>query len=106
MTERDQQKLDQALDILQAQVPDRLCRVIRWLRNPRARMVRLPLGVLCVVASFFWFLPILGLELLPLGLLLIAIDVPFFQRPVATATLWLEQQWLRHKFRRSSRARR
>jgi hypothetical protein len=106
MTERDRQKLERALDILQEQVPDRLCRAIRWLRNPRARIVRLPLGVLFVLASFFWFLPVVGIELLPLGLMLIAIDVPFLQRPVANATLWLERQWLRFKSRRSLRARR
>jgi hypothetical protein len=91
--------LDAALDELQRESPDWLCRAIRWLRNPKARKVRLPLGLLFIAASFFWFLPVVGLEFLPLGLLLIAIDVPFLQKPVGRATLWLEHQWLRLKAR-------
>jgi hypothetical protein len=103
MTERDRQALDHALDELQQEVPDRLCRIIRWLRNPRARIVRLPLGILCIVASFFWFLPVVGIEFLPLGLMLIAIDVPLLQGPVARGTLWLERQWVRIRSHWSSR---
>lgn len=106
MTESDKQKLDRALNIFEDQVPDRMSRAIRWLRNPRARLVRLPVGVLCVVASFFWFLPVVGIEFLPLGLMLIGIDVPFLQRPVANAALWLERRWLRLKSRWLQRARR
>lgn len=104
--QRDKQDLDRALDILQEQMPDRVCRAIRWLRNPQARMVRLPLGILFVLASFFWFLPVVGIELLPLGLMLIALDVPRLQGPVAKAALWLERQWLRFKSKRWSRPRR
>ncbi|MES2960650.1 MAG: hypothetical protein V4792_20845 [Pseudomonadota bacterium] len=88
------QVLDAALDGLQRELPDPLCRAIRWLRNPKARAVRLPLGLLFIAASFFWFLPVVGIEFLPLGLLLIAIDVPFLQKPVGRATLWLEHQWM------------
>ena len=32
-------------------------------------------GILLIIGSFFWFLPILGLEMFPIGLMLIAIDV-------------------------------
>jgi hypothetical protein len=97
MTVRDKQALDRALDELQRQVPDPICRAIRWLRNRRARFVRVPLGLLCIAASFFWFLPVIGIELLPIGLMLVAIDVPVLQGPVARATLWLERKWLRLK---------
>jgi hypothetical protein len=31
--------------------------------------LRLPLGILCIIAGFFWFLPVVGLELFPIGLL-------------------------------------
>jgi hypothetical protein len=47
-----------------------------------------------MVSSLFWFLPVLGIEFLPLGLLLIADDVPFLRKPVGRAMLWLEQKWL------------
>jgi hypothetical protein len=61
--------------------------------------VRLPLALLCIAASFFWFLPVLGLEFLPIGLLLLAIDVPFLRKPVARFTLWLEEKWMRLRAR-------
>jgi hypothetical protein len=37
---------------------------------------------------------VLGIEFLPLGLLLIADDVPFLRKPVGRAMLWLEREWL------------
>lgn len=52
-------------------------------------MIRLPLGILCIIAGLLWFLPVVGLEYLPIGLLLIAQDVPFLRRPVGRAMLKL-----------------
>lgn len=92
--ERGKQVLNQALDELERETPDRITHIIRWLRAPEARRVRLPIGILCVIASFFWFLPVVGIELLPIGLLLIALDVPFLRRPVGVSILWLEERWL------------
>lgn len=94
-----QRTLDAALDGLEQETPDRVSGAIRWLRNPRAKWVRLPIGLLCIAASFFFFLPVIGLEFLPLGLLLVAIDVPFMREPVGRATLWMERKWLRLKAR-------
>ena len=90
---RGEELLDQAFEGLEQQTPDRLTRIIRWLRDPKARKVRIPLGLLFIAASFFWFLPIVGLEFLPIGLLLIAQDVPFLRRPVAKMMLWGERKW-------------
>lgn len=89
------EKLDQAYDNLEREAPDWLRRRIRWLRDPKARWVRLPLGIALVVGGFFGFLPVLGFEFIPIGLLLIAQDLPFMRKPVAQATLWLERQWMR-----------
>jgi hypothetical protein len=103
-----QELLDRAFDELEQQAPDRLTNVIRWLRDPKSRWVRLPLGILCIIASFFWFLPVIGIEFLPIGLLLIAQDVPFLQRPVGRFTLWLEHKWsvFRRRLERRRRRRR
>ena len=87
-------KLDEAFDKLEREAPDFLTRAICWLRKPEARMVRLPLGILFIVAGFLWFLPVVGLEFLPIGLLLIAQDVPFLRRPVGRMTLWLLDRWV------------
>jgi hypothetical protein len=59
------------------------------MRSRRSRPIRIPLGVLCIIASFFWFLPVIGLELFPIGMLLLSQDVPFLRRPAARLTLWL-----------------
>ena len=96
-------ELDQAFEGLEREVPDRVSRAIRWLRDPGARWIRLPIGVLFILGSALWFLPVLGIEMLPIGLLLIAQDVPFLRGPVGRATLWLEHKWvaLRRRWKRA-----
>jgi len=94
MEDKGREKLDQAYEGLEREMPDRVCRAIRWLRDPRSRWIRLPLGLLLIVGGFFGFLPILGFEFIPIGLLLIAQDIPFLREPVGSATIWLEHQWM------------
>ncbi|MCC2679571.1 MAG: hypothetical protein K0R29_2147 [Pseudobdellovibrio sp.] len=86
--------LNEAYDGLENQTPDRVARIIRWLRNPKAKWVRLPLGILLIIGGFFGFLPILGIEMIPIGLLLVAQDIPFLQKPVGKAVIWLEVKWV------------
>jgi hypothetical protein len=69
-------------------------RIIRNLRHPDARWVRIPIGLLCIIAGFFSFLPVLGLWMLPLGLLLLAYDVPFLRKPVGYFTIWSAEKWV------------
>jgi hypothetical protein len=94
MTDAHADDLDEAFDQLESEAPGRLARAIRWMRRPQARIVRIPLGILCILGSFFWFLPVLGLWFLPLGLLLIAQDVRFLRRPVGKLTLYLLDRWV------------
>lgn len=93
MGDDGRRELDRALDGLEEEVPDRVSRAIRWLRDPKARKIRIPIGLLFLLGGVFWFLPVLGLELIPIGLLLIAQDVPFLRKPVGRAMLWLEDRW-------------
>ena len=81
--------LDKAFEGLEEETPDRLSRAIRWLRDPEARWIRIPVGVLFIAGGLLWFLPVVGIEMLPIGLLLIAQDVPFLRKPVGRAMLWL-----------------
>ena len=99
-------KLDLAYDRLEQHAPDRVARAIRWIRNPRGRAVRLPLGIVLVVAGLLGpVVPLLGVEFIPIGLLLIAQDVPPLREPVAEMTLWLERQWVRLRTWRQQRRR-
>jgi hypothetical protein len=50
--------------------------------------------MLFIIGALLWFLPVLGIELLPIGLLLIAEDVPFLRKPVAKCLVWLERKWV------------
>jgi hypothetical protein len=83
---------DRTLDRLERQV--RLRRIIRWSRDPAARRRRLPLGILCIIGGLFWFLPLLGLWLLPIGLVLIAHDVPRLRNPAARLVIWCETRFV------------
>jgi hypothetical protein len=102
--------LHQAFLRLEKMLPPRLGHALHWVHNPDSRLVRIPLGFLCIFASFFWFLPVLGLELLPIGLLLIAQDVPFLRRPVGKLMLHLLDRadrvmhwWKTRRTRRTAR---
>lgn len=102
MADEGKEKLDRAFDQLEEDVPDRMCRAIRWLREPRGRWVRIPLGLVLVALGVFGFLPVVGFEFIPVGLLLLAQDLPPLRKPVANFTLWLEAKWhrLRDAWRR------
>jgi len=75
-------ELNRYFKIVERRVPLKVSRFIRWLRKPSSFGVRLVVGVLLIVGGIFSFLPILGLWMLPLGLLLIAQDVPVLQKPL------------------------
>jgi hypothetical protein len=99
MVESGKEKLDRAYEALEDKTPDRVSRAIRWLQKPEERWIRWPLGLALIGGGFFgFFLPILGVEFIPIGLLLIAQDIPFLRKPVGAAMLWLERKWmeLRH----------
>ena len=48
------------------------------------RVVRLPMALLLILGGCFSFLPVLGVWMLPLGIMLLAVDVPFI-RPTVSA---------------------
>ena len=85
----------QAFKDLERELPERLARVVRRLRHPDARWIRIPVGLLSVVGGIFSFLPVLGIWMLPLGLLLLAYDIPFLRKPVGRFTIWAAWRWAR-----------
>jgi hypothetical protein len=80
------------LELLIQRLPKRLQSAVRWLRRPSARWVRLPTGLLLIVGSIFSILPILGLWMLPLGLVLLAEDVKPLRRLTDRALVWIEHR--------------
>ncbi|MEQ1770177.1 MAG: hypothetical protein ABL879_10080 [Devosia sp.] len=62
-------------------------RFLEWIRRPSARLVRIPLALLLMLGGVFSFLPVLGIWMLPLGLLILAIDIVPLRRPVANTVV-------------------
>ena len=91
---------------LEQEVPERLGRMMRWLRHRAFRLIRIPVGLILVLGGVFSILPGLGIWMLPLGLLLMASDVPFPRRPVGHLTIrgadrWAAlRQWVLQRFSR------
>lgn len=86
--------LRRAFQSLERELPERAAQAVRSLRHPDARWVRIPIGILSVIGGIFSFLPVLGIWMLPLGLLLIAYDVPVLRKPVGRFTIWSTQKWV------------
>ena len=94
MSEHDKMKLDGHFARFEGWLPPRLARFVGWLRKPSSRLVRIPLAILLIAGGIFSFLPVLGLWMLPLGLLLVAQDVPMLQKPTARMLGWVERKWI------------
>lgn len=96
-----QQRLDRQFDRIGRQVPA-LAGFLRWVRKPGMALIRVPLALLLIAGGIFSFLPVLGLWMLPLGLAILAIDVPFLKRPVGGSIVRLRRWFevMRRKFRR------
>ncbi|MEI7037663.1 hypothetical protein [Fulvimonas yonginensis] len=101
---KDVHRLNRLLDRFERRLPHWIGSPLGWLRAPSSRWVRIPVGVLLIVGGVFSVLPLLGLWMLPLGLLLLAQDLPFLRRPMRWVMVLLERRWLRWKRRRASQA--
>jgi hypothetical protein len=89
---QDQKKYDRErrLELLIRRLPQRLQGPVRWLRQPVARWLRIPAGLLLIVSGVFSILPILGLWMLALGLVLLAEDLPPVRRGADSVLAWIE----------------
>jgi hypothetical protein len=83
---------ERRLELLIRRLPQRFQVTIRWLRQPSARWLRIPAGVLLTIAGLLSILPVLGLWMLPLGLVLLAEDVPPVRRATDRVLAWIEHQ--------------
>ncbi|WP_395406404.1 hypothetical protein ACHMW6_07030 [Pseudoduganella sp. UC29_106] len=94
MSNKGKQKLDHAVDDLEREVPGKARRFIEWARSERAKWVRIPLALsLIAVGILVPYLPIVGVEDVPFGLLLLSYDIPFLRKPMAATIEWLVHLW-------------
>ena len=91
---KHQQELDRHFAWFQTKLPPGPSKFVGWVRKPSSIYARVPLAFLLIVGGIFSFLPVLGLWMLPFGLLLFAQDVPPLQKPMALGLGWIERKWL------------
>jgi hypothetical protein len=85
MTRRER-RFHRQFDALERMIPGSKG-VFARLRSNRWRLVRLPLALLLIVGGVFSFLPVLGFWMLPLGFLLLAVDLPFLRGPISALVI-------------------
>ena len=67
-------------ELLIDRLPERIRTPTHWLRRPSSRWARVPAGLLLACGGLLFFLPLFGLWMLPLGLMLLAEDIPPLRR--------------------------
>jgi hypothetical protein len=87
-------EIDRHFAWFEARLPARPAKFVSYLRQPSSKWVRFPLALLLMLGGVFSILPVLGLWMLPLGMLLIAQDVPVLEKPVAKSLGWIERKWM------------
>lgn len=88
------ERLNRLFNRIERHIPGLAAGWLARVRRPEARWVRIPLGIVLVFGGIFSFLPVLGIWMLPLGLLLLAVDLIFLQGPVNMAILRGSRKWV------------
>ncbi|WP_239478675.1 hypothetical protein [Lichenicola cladoniae] len=97
MAETEDDARERRLRRLIGRLPARVGRWIEWLRRPANLVVRIPAGLLLIAGGFLAILPVFGLWMLPLGIVLLAEDIPWLKRATGRSLAWIERRhptWL------------
>ena len=91
MDDRYRRRLDRQLNALAVGFPV-LGPLIGAIQGRPGMLLRLPLALLLLIGGLLGFLPVLGFWMIPLGLMVLAIDLPVL-RPVVTTTIIRVRRW-------------
>ena len=84
---------DARIEALLRRLPARIGSGVAWLREPSRYVIRFAVGILLVLGGIFSILPVLGIWMLPLGLALLAEDMPGLKPVLERAVRWSERRW-------------
>jgi hypothetical protein len=84
---------DARIEALLARLPARFGSAVTWLRQPSRRLIRFGAAVLLILGGVFSILPVLGIWMLPLGLALLAEDMPGLKPQLERVARWCERRW-------------
>jgi hypothetical protein len=84
---------DARIERLLARLPASVGSAVTWLREPSRHLVRFGAGILLVLGGIFSILPVLGIWMLPLGLALLAEDMPGLKPRLERSARWCERRW-------------
>ncbi len=87
---RDDRRFGRQLAYLERRLP----KLATGLTQPGYRLVRLPVAAGLIAGSTLSVLPLFGVWMLPLGLVLLAVDLPAL-RPRVSATMIRARRWVR-----------
>jgi hypothetical protein len=60
---------------------------------PRSRLLRISIGSVLVVLGTFGFLPVLGFWMIPVGLLILSVDIPRVRRWRRRFAVWFSRKY-------------
>jgi hypothetical protein len=88
---------DWRMERLIDKLPTRIGSTVRYVRQPSARYLRVPVGIGLTFGGLVGFLPVAGFWMLPLGLAVLADDVPPLRSVRSRMLDWVERKrphWL------------
>ena len=92
MASRGAPDFDTEAKKLEERLPRFAGAALRWAIDA-SPFIRWPIAIVFIFGGFLGFLPILGFWMAPLGLILIAEDLPFLRPPLARLFAWILCKW-------------
>ena len=92
MGDRHRRRLDRQLQAMARRFPA-LRGLIAASESRPGVLFRLPLGMLLLIGGFLGFLPVLGFWMAPLGLMILAIDLPVLRPWVSAVIVRFRRRW-------------
>ncbi len=106
--QRARLRLDRQFDAISRQIPI-LRRPLAAIRARGWWIIRLPIALLFIAGGLLSILPFLGLWMLPVGLLLLAVDLPLLRAPLSNGMIRTRRRydiWRRARRNKSRKTRR